>query len=140
MPNRDGSEYNNSPDTVPAIRNETSSEPVIHRHENGRWKKGSSGNLSGRPKDSGVNKLIKDMFGPNLEELILLAAEVISYDATEARHRFPKWKAADKLKMVEYLINRVEGTPTQQIKAEVETKQVNVNIDIPDDFNIIDIN
>lgn len=109
----------------------------IIRDKFGRFVKGTpSLNPGGRPKGSGFKQRLNELLGKDSREIALLLSEIAFYDQKANRDKWPKWKAADKLRALELILKYKEKLPVQEIKAEVEMKTVNVNIDVPTDIDI----
>ena len=116
-------------------RLETGNDGIL-RGEGGKLVKGTKSlNPTGRPKN-GFRRRLNEMFGPDSSELVLKLAEIAFYDQNTMKDRWAKYKPADVLKATELLLAYQQGKPIQHIEAEIETKTVNVNIQVPGELNI----
>jgi len=114
----------------------------VLRDEFGKFLKGTPPpNPTGRPKDSGFKARLNELVGSDSRELAILLSEIAFYDQKAMKDKWPKYKAADRLRALELILKYKESLPVQEIRAEVEMKTVNVNIDMPakDDIDITDI-
>ena len=114
----------------------------ILRDKKGRFIKGTAAPTisPGRPKNSGFKKRLNELVGEDSRELALLLSEIAFYDQKANRDKWPKYKAADRLRALELILKYKEQMPAQKIEAEVEMKSVNVMVQLPDGAEEIDIN
>lgn len=90
-----------------------------------RWKKGQSGNPSGRPTGSkGISAYIKSKTN-NLQELVDMAYTLLKKKNT---------KLGDKLTIINVLLNRAIGTPHQHTSTE---GSLDIKVGTPEDIKDI---
>lgn len=105
-----------------------------------RWLPGTaSPNPHGRPPLTPVQRYLRKAAGEVTEDLFNILIELAVYDQTDKKDRWEKVKPADRLRALELLLAYAHGKPTQHVEAQIETKSINVQVKMPDDFNITDI-
>jgi hypothetical protein len=128
-----------------------------NQEKDGRWKKGKSGNPSGRPNDAHLRKLLRDLFGEDGKELIyILIAQMYGVDINNTgidnkiNQLLPAIEKQDWRKRLleidkrlqtdnaKWLLDRMFGKAIQNINAEVDVKTLNVNIDLPSELSTDD--
>ena len=108
---------------------------IIRDEKSGKFLKGTpSPNPGGRPKGSGFQARLNELVGDDSRELALQLTEIAFYE--QGKDRWPKYKAADKMKALELILKYKEQMPAQKIEAQVEMKTVNVHLNLPVDEGI----
>ncbi len=111
----------------------------VLRDERGRILAGS-GAINAHGSLNPLQVYLKKRYGDASEEIIKELDKIAFYDQIKSRHKWALFKSSDKLKALEMLLDRSEGKPKQTIDATVEQRTLQVNIDVPDDAEIVDIN
>ena len=127
------------------------------RNPDGTWKKGISGNPSGKPNRSAFMKLLRETFGDDSRELIYLLscqlygiepdlgthvvrdklAEIV--DKSDFRTKKKKYKYKKDWRLISdnvwKLIDHMQGKALTNISAELDNKVTKVTVDLPDNLN-----
>lgn len=111
----------------------------VLRDERGRILAGS-GAINEHGRLNPLQKYLKERYGDASELIIKELDKIAFYDQIKSRHKWAQYKSSDKLKALEMLLDRSEGKPRQHIDASVEQKVVQINVDVPPDAEIEDIN
>ena len=83
---------------------------MIANRINGKFAPGTSGNPSGRRKDTGFVAHIKELYGENLEKLTDVLNDILVDKRTSP---------ANRIKVVEMLYSRVFGAPKQSVDTTI---------------------
>ena len=114
---------------------------VLQDPVTGQWLKGTpSPNPGGRPKKKRdmLDKLMKVFYGPDCEALFLDMVSISQYNQLKSKDRVPRFTSQQVARAREFLFEQFYGKPLQDIKAEIETKVLNVSINLPEDLKMED--
>lgn len=110
--------------------------------DSGRLVKGSAPpNPAGRPKMSPVEYYLRKKIGWEGKEVFEELMKIATYDMKKSRHVKPHVNTSQKIEAAKVLLGYAFGKPKQQVETESTIKKfnINVNIALPDELDIEDI-
>ena len=111
--------------------------------DNGRLVKGTKpANPMGRMPMTPVETYLRKQIGWQGEQVFKELLKIATYDMKKSRHTKPHYRTPEQLEAMKLLLGYAFGKPKQIIDMDANVKNLNLNVQIgmPDDVSIEDIN
>lgn len=111
--------------------------------DNGRLVKGTKAiNPMGRQPMTPVETYLRKHIGWQGEQVFRELLKIATYDMKKSRHTKPHYRTTEQLEAMKLLLGYAFGKPKQIVEMDATVKNLNLNIQIglPDDVTIEDIN